>query len=76
MINQDIFLDKKGGVTFKDMKFKILFVQKNHNSTGLQLADLLARPIGLNILKPNQQNRAVKIFLKKYHPKFPNITLE
>lgn len=38
--------------------FEIIFASKHTNSTGLQLADLLARPIGLNILRPQQRNRA------------------
>ncbi len=31
---------------------------KQSNSTGLQLADLVARPIGTHILRPEQPNRA------------------
>ena len=34
------------------------FVSKKANSSGLQLADLIARPIGLSILRPGQPNRA------------------
>jgi Protein of unknown function (DUF3800) len=34
------------------------FVSKKANSSGLQLADLMARPIGLGILRPDQPNRA------------------
>ena len=36
----------------------LLFVDKKANSTGLQIADLCARPIGLQILRPDQPNRA------------------
>ena len=35
------------------------------NSAGLQLADLIARPIGLNYLKPQQGNRAFEIIKDK-----------
>ena len=35
-------------------------------SSGLQLADLVARPIGLNLLKPEQPNRAFNILKKKF----------
>ncbi|HHH46727.1 MAG TPA: DUF3800 domain-containing protein [Thiotrichales bacterium] len=38
--------------------FKIEFADKKTNSTGLQLADLTARPIGLRVLKLRQPNRA------------------
>jgi hypothetical protein len=31
---------------------------KSANSSGLQLADMIARPIGLHVLRPNQSNRA------------------
>jgi len=31
---------------------------KSANSSGLQLADMIARPIGLKVLKPTQDNRA------------------
>lgn len=34
------------------------FVSKKTNSSGLQMADLTARPIGLSILRPDQPNRA------------------
>jgi Protein of unknown function (DUF3800) len=34
------------------------FVSKKANSSGLQLADLIARPIGLSVLRPGQPNRA------------------
>jgi hypothetical protein len=38
--------------------FDIQIVSKQTNSTGLQVADLFARPIGLHALKPDQPNRA------------------
>ncbi|MDZ4088572.1 MAG: DUF3800 domain-containing protein [Tabrizicola sp.] len=51
------------------------FVDKRSNSTGLQLADLAARPLGLEYMRPTQDNRAVKILRQKMvfpHPKcFP-----
>lgn len=42
------------------------FASKNHNSTGLQLADLIARPIGMKTLKPEQSNRAYEIIKEKF----------
>lgn len=45
--------------------FEINFVSKQANSAGLQLADLIARPIGLRILRPQQPNRAFDIIQPK-----------
>lgn len=42
----------------KILPFKIDFVPKSSNTAGLQLADLLARPIGRHVLNPAQPNRA------------------
>lgn len=36
----------------------IVVADKKTNSEGLQLADLVARPVGLHVLRPNQPNRA------------------
>jgi hypothetical protein len=41
------------------------FVSKAANVPGLQLADLVARPIGRHILNPGQPNRAFDIIEKK-----------
>ncbi|MFC4992294.1 DUF3800 domain-containing protein [Rubritalea tangerina] len=42
-----------------------VFASKKANSSGLQFADLVARPIGLAKLKPKQENRAYDILKKK-----------
>lgn len=44
----------------------ILFVDKKANSTGLQIADLIARPIGLRVLRPDQANRAFDVIEAKF----------
>lgn len=44
----------------------ILFVDKKANSTGLQVADLVARPIGLKVLRPDQPNRAYEVIETKF----------
>ncbi|MBK6299222.1 MAG: DUF3800 domain-containing protein [Sphingomonadales bacterium] len=44
----------------------ILFVDKKANSTGLQIADLIARPIGLRVLRPDQPNRAFDVIETKF----------
>jgi hypothetical protein len=38
--------------------FDLVVADKRTNSEGLQLADLVARPIGLHVLRPDQFNRA------------------
>ncbi|MFK0332608.1 DUF3800 domain-containing protein [Rhizobium sp. NPDC090275] len=45
--------------------FDIVFASKQANSTGLQIADLIARPIGLRILKGDQPNRAFDVIREK-----------
>ena len=50
---------------FTKFKFEPVFMPKAANSTGLQLADLIARPIGLSKLRPHQSNRAFDIIKPK-----------
>jgi hypothetical protein len=45
--------------------FEIVLADKKVNSTGLQLADLVARPIGLAYLRPGQENRAFDVLKRK-----------
>jgi hypothetical protein len=46
--------------------FELVFVDKKANSSGLQLADLTARPIGLKVVRPTQPNRAYDIIEGKF----------
>lgn len=46
--------------------FNPLFKKKSENIIGLQIADLIARPIGRKILKPEQENKAYKIIESKF----------
>jgi len=57
------------GANFKgvDYPFTLQFAHKQVNSVGLQLADLVARPIGLSVLKPEQANRAFEVLEKKFY---------
>lgn len=48
------------------LPFDIIFSDKKVMSSGLQLADLVARPIGLHTLKPEQQNRAFDLLKDKF----------
>ena len=49
------------------LPFEILFSDKKPMSSGLQLADLVARPIGLSKLRPDQENRAFDVLRKKFY---------
>lgn len=51
----------------ESMPFEIIMANKMSNSAGLQLADLIARPIGLSVLKPKQENRAFDIIKDKFY---------
>ena len=50
---------------FQSIPFDIRFISKAANSTGLQLADLMARPTALHTLRPEQTNRAYEIIEPK-----------
>lgn len=50
---------------FTAVEWEPLFTSKASNSTGLQLADLMARPIALKMLRPSQSNRAFDILRPK-----------
>ena len=48
------------------LPFEILAADKKVMSSGLQLADLVARPIGLSTLRPEQPNRAFEVLKRKF----------
>ena len=50
----------------QQLPFKIVFADKTSNSCGLQLADLVARPVGLSVLRPDQTNRAYEVVKGKF----------
>lgn len=47
-------------LNFRLFDFEPVFLPKNANSSGLQLADLAAQPIALSRLHPEKENRAFK----------------
>jgi hypothetical protein len=47
--------------------FKIVFADKRTNSAGLQLADMVARPIGRHVMNPEQPNRAFELLRPKFY---------
>ena len=51
----------------KVLPFEIILADKKTNSSGLQFADMVARPIGLAVLRPQQPNRAFEILRKKLY---------
>ena len=51
----------------KTLPFEVLFADKKAMSSGLQLADLVARPIGLSVLRPEQENRALDVLKEKFY---------
>lgn len=52
-----------------DLPFKIRMAAKTSNSAGLQLADLVARPIGRHVIDASQSNRAFDILREKFYCK-------
>jgi hypothetical protein len=49
------------------LPFELVFADKKSNSAGLQFADLIARPVGLHLLKPEQTNRAFDVIEAKFY---------
>lgn len=54
-----------GNYKSEDFPFEVVFADKQSNSSGLQLADLVARPIGLSVTRPEQSNRAFDLLKDK-----------
>lgn len=59
----DPYVRDREQMTF--FKWVPIFADKRSNSSGLQVADLIARPSGLKILRPTQTNRAFDCFCEK-----------
>jgi Protein of unknown function (DUF3800) len=49
------------------LPFDIVFADKKTNLAGLQLADLVARPVGINYLRPAQDNQAFELLKRKFY---------
>lgn len=52
-----------------NLPFEVGFADKKENSIGLQLADLVSRPIGIQCLRPEQSNRAFESLKTKFYCK-------
>ncbi|WP_332605449.1 DUF3800 domain-containing protein [Acinetobacter sp. ESBL14] len=61
--------DPSGNYHKKTLPFEIIFASKKTNSSGLQFADLVARPIGRHVINPSQSNRAFDILKAKFYCK-------
>ena len=53
----------------ENYNFEMIFVDKKSNSSGLQLADLTARPIGVKMFNKDKPNKAYDILTKKFYCK-------
>lgn len=51
------------------LPFELKFADKKTNAPGLQLADLVARPIGIHYLRPEQDNKAFNVLESKLYSK-------
>jgi len=51
--------------TGRRLPFEIVITDKKANSAGLQIADLIARPIGMAFVRPAQSNRAWEVVQEK-----------
>jgi hypothetical protein len=51
----------------RQLPFDVVFADKKTNLAGLQLADLVARPVGLNYIRPAQVNQAFDMLKKKFY---------
>lgn len=61
----------------RNYNLNIVLADKKTNSIGLQLSDMIARPIGRNFINPNENNRAYEIIEKKlYKAKKPQPKVE
>jgi hypothetical protein len=49
------------------LPFELVFADKKSNSAGLQFADLIARPVGLHVIRPQQENRAFDVIEAKFY---------
>ena len=62
--------ERLAGAAFADPAFlahlDIVFASKQTNAPGLQVADLVARPIGRHVMQPEQPNQAWEILNPKF----------
>jgi hypothetical protein len=54
-------------MTGRKFNFEPIIAPKSVNSTGLQIADLVSRPIGRHVINPSQPNRAYDVLATKFY---------
>jgi Protein of unknown function (DUF3800) len=52
--------------TLDGCNLDLVFASKAHSHSGMQLADMVARPIGRHVMAPAQPNRAYEILSRKF----------
>jgi len=50
----------------RKLPYDLVMIDSKSNSTGLQIADFTAHPIGIKTISPDQANRAYEIILQKF----------
>jgi hypothetical protein len=67
--DQSLIVDFEGGRFAEGGKisdvFELVVANKKVNSSGLQLADMVARPLGQSWLRPDRQGRPIEIIKRK-----------
>lgn len=66
---QEEFRRVCGGANYRceNLPFDLTLADKRSNCCGLQLADLIARPIGRKLINAGEQNRAYGVIQKKFY---------
>ncbi len=54
------------GSQARELPFNVVFADKKTNLAGLQLADLVARPVGLSYIRAGQPNQAFDLLTRKF----------
>ena len=57
----------------KRLPFEIVVADKKTNSSGLQFADLVSRPVGLSVLRNEQSNRAYEVVQRKVYSEIASL---
>jgi hypothetical protein len=64
--NLELAFLKEAALPVYSSKFFIKIISKQANTAGLQIADLVSRPIGRYVLNPEQENRAFSVVQRKF----------
>lgn len=71
--DRELEIEFKEVCDYKKLPFEIVIADKKTNSEELKFADLVARPVGISILRPNQTNRAFQMIKKKLYRREENL---